>query len=362
MSLVKLMRRLPFLLVALLVIAPACSFFGTAPAATVDGTEITVRSIDDEMKTIRANDEYRTVLEQSYGSPTADTSDTAAKGTFNSAFVAQILALRIWYRKIEGDLTERGLKVTPDVLAQATNEIEQQFSSLGPEVFKKFPKEYRDRLIRQRALITLVDQEITTDIGIDEQAFYDANKDTFAEICLSHALVGLQGGRTAEEAKARAQELYDRIQSGETTFEEVATDESDDTASAAAAGDLGCGSQVSLQFDPVFEKAAFALTKGVVSEPVQTQFGSHLILVTKRTIPSYAKVADTVQQVMQQTHDNRVNDYLTSVICRGKVDVNPRYGTWGKESCDGLSPQLPQVKPPEGPIGATTTTTVFVGG
>jgi hypothetical protein len=46
------------------------------------------------------------------------------------------------------------------------------------------------------------------------------------------------------------------------------------------------------------------------------------------------------------------------VICDGDVSVNPRYGTWMSQACDGLAPQLPQVRPPAGPAGATTTTAV----
>lgn len=346
------MRRLPLPLLALLLIGSACSAFGTAPAATVDGFEISKKSIDDEMKTIRGNDAYRQVLEQSYGAPTLG---SAGKGSFDSAFVAQVLSLRVWYRAIEDDLDRRGVDITDDVLAQAQTAMEEQFQQLGSDVFASFPKLYRDRLVRQRALIATVDEEITSNIGTDERAFYNENKDEFAEICLSHALVGLQGGQTPDQAQAKAQELYDEIEAGEVTFVEVATNQSDDPGAAQGGGSLGCGSKLSLQFDPIFETAAFALKRGVVSEPVQTQFGSHLILVTERSIPSYSDVRDQVSSVMQSAHDERVNAYLVRVICAGKVDVNPRYGTWTSQTCAGLAPQLPQVRPPEGPQGTTTT-------
>ena len=352
------MRRSVVLLVALLLAISACSAFGAAPAATVDGSEISSKSVSDEMKTIRSNDAYRQVLEQSYGAPTLG---TAGKGTFDAAFVAQILSLRVWYQLIERDVDRRGLDLTNDIVSQAQSAMESQFQQLGPRVFTSFPKVYRDRLVRQRALIALVDQEITNDIGTDERAFYNANKDEFAEICLSHALVGLQDGKTPEQAQAKAQKLYDAIKAGDKTFKEVATNESDDTGAAQGGGSLGCGSKLSLQFDPVFETAAFALKRGVVSEPVQTQFGSHLILVTKRSIPAYDDVKDQVSSVMQAAHDERVNEYLVRVICAGKVDVNPRYGTWTSQTCAGLAPQLPQVRPPEGPKGTTTTTTVDLG-
>jgi hypothetical protein len=347
------MRRPLVFLVALVVLGTGCSTFGTAPAATVDGHDISASSITDEVKTIRDNSAYRRVLEQSYGAPTLG---TGGNGTFDAAFVAQVLSLRVWYAAIEEDVDGRGMKVTPDLLSQSQQALEAQFQQLGPKVFSSFPKEYRERLVRQRALISLVDDDITRKIGTDERAFYRANRDEFAEICVSHALVGVQNGTTPEAAQAKAQKLYDDIRSGKRTFTDVATSSSDDPGAAQQGGALGCGSKLSLQFDPTFETAAFALKTGVVSKPVQTQFGSHLILVTKRTIPSYDEVSSQVQTVMQQAHDERVNAYLTRVICGGHVSVNPRYGTWTSQVCDGLAPQLPQVKPPDGPKGATTTT------
>jgi parvulin-like peptidyl-prolyl isomerase len=276
-----------------------------------------------------------------------------------------VLSLRVWYQMIERDLAERGVTITDDVLSQARQEVEQQFASLDPDpgddenpVLESFPRSYLERLVHQRALVDMVDAEITDEIGDDPEAFYDENPDEFAEICLSHALVGVQNGRTPDEAQAEAQDLYDRIQAGE-DFEDIASTESDDAAAAADKGSLGCGSRFSLQFDPVFEEAAFALEKGEVSEPVQTQFGSHLILVTKRTVPDFDEVEDQVPNVMQAAHDTRINKYLVDVICGTDVDVNPRYGRWARESCEALVPQLPAVRPPEGPIGSTPSTALL---
>ena len=354
-------RSLP-LLVLLALVAPACSAFGEAPAATVGGTEITVASIDEEIETIRGNDAYRQALEQSYGAPT---DGSAGEGTFDAAFVAQVLSLRVWYQMLEEDLADRGVRVTDDALEQATEEVEQQFASLDDDpsddenpVLEAFPRAYFDRLVHQRALVNLIDREITEEIGDDPEAFFEDNPDDFVEICLSHALVGLQTGRTPEEAQAEAQDLYDRIQEGE-DFEDIATNESDDTVAASDGGSLGCGSRFSLQFDPVFEEAAFSLEPDEVSEPVQTQFGSHLILVTERTVPDYEDVEDQVENVMLSARDTRINDYLVEVICGTEVDVNPRYGSWTGETCEAAVPQLPSIRPPEGPIGSTPSTALL---
>jgi len=77
-------------------------------------------------------------------------------------------------------------------------------------------------------------------------------------------------------ARARALKLRDEIMKG-AKFEDVAKRESSDSASGRNGGDLGRGGRG--RFVPEFEKAAYALKVGEVSEPVLTPFGFHLIRV-----------------------------------------------------------------------------------
>ncbi|HEY7684204.1 MAG TPA: peptidyl-prolyl cis-trans isomerase [Gemmatimonadales bacterium] len=81
-------------------------------------------------------------------------------------------------------------------------------------------------------------------------------------------------------ARQRALDLRKEIQAG-APFEEVAKRESADSASAQRGGELGEFGKGAM--DPAFERAAFSLPIGVVSEPVLSAFGYHLIKVEKRT-------------------------------------------------------------------------------
>ena len=60
-------------------------------------------------------------------------------------------------------------------------------------------------------------------------------------------------------------------------FAEVAKEISDDPGSAPNGGDLGCFGKG--QMVPEFEKAAFSLQKGEISQPIKTDFGYHIIQV-----------------------------------------------------------------------------------
>src|SRR5439155_8468515 len=76
--------------------------------------------------------------------------------------------------------------------------------------------------------------------------------------------------------KAHALQVRDEIVKG-AKFEDVAKRESADTISGAQGGDLGKGGKN--RFVAEFEKAAYALKVGEVSQPVLTPFGYHLIRV-----------------------------------------------------------------------------------
>ena len=88
------------------------------------------------------------------------------------------------------------------------------------------------------------------------------------EVRASHILV-----ETIDEAL----KIKEEIEKGEKNFELAATEYSL-CPSGARGGDLGFFGRGAMV--KPFEDAAFSLEKGQISEPVKTQFGYHLILVT----------------------------------------------------------------------------------
>ena len=100
-------------------------------------------------------------------------------------------------------------------------------------------------------------------------------KEVQPQVHAYHILVATKDG---------AQQLYDQLTAGGTVdrqkFEELARAQSTDTSTAPNGGDLGWFPQ-GVMVEP-FEQAAFALQPGQISQPVQTKFGWHIILVTER--------------------------------------------------------------------------------
>ncbi|MBF0589867.1 MAG: peptidylprolyl isomerase [Magnetococcales bacterium] len=116
------------------------------------------------------------------------------------------------------------------------------------------------------------------------QAGHKSGSETTTKIRVKarHILLRLTPEATTEEVEAAHEKLADmreKISSGEETFAELAKKHSQD-GSAAKGGDLGWFSSGVMV--PPFEKAAFALEKGNMSDAVRSQFGLHLILVEDR--------------------------------------------------------------------------------
>jgi len=117
----------------------------------------------------------------------------------------------------------------------------------------------------------------------DLHAYYDAHKAEFDRP--SHAVLSVLyiprvvSAADSAAVRTKIQALRAEIAGG-AKFEDVAKRESADSASAVQGGDLGKITHG--QLVPEFDKAAFALKPGELSQPVLSQFGYHLIRVDSR--------------------------------------------------------------------------------
>jgi parvulin-like peptidyl-prolyl isomerase len=121
------------------------------------------------------------------------------------------------------------------------------------------------------------------------------------------------------EALAKAQSIRTRIQGGE-AFDKVAASESDDTGSGSAGGDLGNFKHGQMVAD--FEKAAFALNVGELSQPVKTPFGYHIIKVESKQTASFDDVKAALQQ---QLKPQRAQQAVDELVKNAKVVLDPSF-------------------------------------
>ncbi len=135
--------------------------------------------------------------------------------------------------------------------------------------------------------------------------YYDKNPDEFKigfGISVKHILV---------ETKKEAEDILIRIQKGE-SFSNLAKELSKDPGSAKSGGDLGfIGPGMML---PEFEKVAFNLKIGVISNPVKTQFGYHIIQVMEKKEGKLRDFEEVKEEVKKRLAMNKQRNLFTSLI------------------------------------------------
>jgi peptidyl-prolyl cis-trans isomerase C len=153
------------------------------------------------------------------------------------------------------------------------------------------------------------------------------------ELHARHILVA-----TEDEAK----EVAERLKKGE-DFATLAKEKSKDAN--AEGGDLGFFTRG--QMLKPFEDAAFALEVGQISEPVQTQFGWHLIKVEEKRdqpLPTFDQVkAAIIAQLVQQ----KAQQVVTGLRDSAKIEViDPALKkAMDEAAASGEEPPLPEDAP-----------------
>lgn len=155
---------------------------------------------------------------------------------------------------------------------------------------------------------------------------YNDNKDKFdvpEQIRASHILIIPEAGGDPNEAKAKARTkiegLFKQIKEG-ADLAELAKAHSD-CPSAPRGGDLNFFPRG--KTTPAFEKAAFELQVGQISDIVETDYGFHIIKVTDRKEPatlSFAEAKDKVMELLTEEKQNAFADaYLKKLKAEAKI-------------------------------------------
>jgi len=195
------------------------------------------------------------------------------------------------------------------------------------EMNEKELREYtrRDLLITQFVETTFVAKTVVSEADI--RSFYDNNQDKFKQdeaVKASHILIGVDDNATVDEKK-KAREKADKLKKelvGGADFAALAKGNST-CPSAPQGGDLGFFGKG--QMVPSFEKAAFALKPGEVSDVVETQFGYHIIkLVEKKpaTTTEFKEVKAKIEDYLKgQKVNEAIQKFIEDVKKTAKIEI-----------------------------------------
>ena len=175
--------------------------------------------------------------------------------------------------------------------------------TLDSEDYKRQVEDASARILQTVYLSGQIEERMTEERLVKAYAIFVAENAPTEQIRASHILV---------EDKESAQAIAEELRNGG-NFAEVARRESTGP-SANAGGDLGYFEKG--QMVPTFAEAAFALEVDEVSDPVQTQFGWHVIKLADRRQTPTPSLEEVREELIQQ---------LTGVIM-GEVLSEAREG------------------------------------
>ncbi len=307
------MKKLSSLLVLCVLVLGACGG-GNEVAATVDGTDVTVGEVE---AFFNKKDDAAITKEE-----------FAQLLSFN-------IILDIFSRNAESDF---GITFTDEEIDTEANDIISSQLTQGQtredflttnEVTEQLLLRVAHQTLIQRAILEQMQGEVTEPTQEEIDAFF---QEASLMVCASHILVATE---------AEAQDVEDRLAAGE-DFADIATEVSID-GSADSGGDLGCADPSG--YVPEFAAAIQSAEVGVPTDPVETEFGFHVILLREDELPTndqaIASLKDQAAQLAAQT-------WFLDTAGAADVEVNEKFGTWQSEP-------TPEVVPPADATTSTTT-------
>src|SRR4051794_15608849 len=318
-------RALLFAFTFLALLAAGCggtttASLGSDDVAVVGGQQITKAQFQQLMA--RAKKSYDT---QKRAFPKAGSTEyEQLKG--------QAITFLVQQAEVEEQAKDLGVDVSDSRVDKEIARYKKQFYGGSDARYEKAVKQQgltdeqaRDA-IRQQLVSQAVFKKITGDVKVsdsDIKDYYNTHKSQYVQPQtrdVRHILV---------PKKALADSLYAQLKSG-ANFAKLAKQYSKDPGSAANGGKLTVSKG---QTVPEFDKTAFSLKTGQISQPVHTQYGYHIIqalsAVKSASTTSIAKVRASIRQQLEQ---QRKNDEITKWLqdnkksyCNGKIKYQVGY-------------------------------------
>ncbi len=278
--------------------------------------------------------EYQDMLQRANLTP-ATFEDSVAKEITIGKLQALITgSATVSNKEIRQEFEKQNKKVKFEYAVLAQEEIKKGLHPTTEELkafYESHQRTYANSIPEKRKVKYAVIDTSKIENGVqitqqELQAYYDQHRDQYRvpeQVKVSHILIktplpgpdGKVDEKGVAEAQARAEDLLKQLKAG-ANFEDLAKKYSEDPGSAKEGGSLGWigrGRTV-----PEFEKAAFSLPIGKISDLVKSSYGFHIIRVDAKQ-EAHMKTLDEVrgdiepilkQQKAQQTAQNDADNLL----------------------------------------------------
>jgi len=241
----------------------------------------------------------------------------------NPRRVYELLQRMLVQKSLAAQARNAGLDKRPDVKARLDLEVEKFLSAVEIEaVDAAAVAEFNANIARYEARA----RELYL---VDKSAFT-----TPAQVSATHILFDPRK-RGAEAARTLAIETRAKIAAG-ADMGKLAREISDDPSSSQNAGTLGWFSQKDM--DPSFATAAFALANvGDVSEPVQSQFGWHVIRLDGKRAGVVKPYEEARDQIMTELRKRAIEEKREAAVSAIRKDPK---ASINRDAVDALTPKV----------------------
>jgi parvulin-like peptidyl-prolyl isomerase len=227
------------------------------------------------------------------------------------AFLPQFLEQRAGELVLLEEARRRGVSVDEEAVEAVIDGLRERFPDEGAFDEVLASAGFRDvdhlrSLVRESERIEALVGEFESEVELTElevRVAYEALKPQLMrpeQVCARHILVDseVSAGVLARSARAGAD------------FASMAQTASTDRGSAERGGDLGCFGRGSMVAP--FEEAAFNAELGVATDPVESQFGFHVLLVYDKVPAQVAALEEVREPLEQQLRGERVQSTIAA--------------------------------------------------
>ena len=154
---------------------------------------------------------------------------------------------------------------------------------------------------------------------LETKKYYESRPDLFTSeetVTASHLLKKASTEDEFSKAKDAILLIRKKLEKG-ADFTKMVREESDDAANDGNLGEFGRGRMV-----PEFEKVAFSMESGELSDPVRTQFGWHLIQVKERNKGKLTPYDAIKEKVTEFLNERRKDATFDAFLDRLKAEAN----------------------------------------
>jgi peptidyl-prolyl cis-trans isomerase D len=207
--------------------------------------------------------------------------------------------------EVDEEFRRRNEKVKLAVVSFPADKFREGLDATDAELSAYYDAHKNELKIPEKRKVkyALVDmQAIRNKIAIspdDIKRYYEDNEQQYStpeQVRASHILLKTEGKDDAA-VKKQAEDLLAKAKSG-ADFAKLATQYSEDEASKVKGGDLDFFPKG--QMVPEFDKAAFALKVGEISDLVKSQYGYHIIKVTEKKTAAKKSLDEVRAQIEDQ--------------------------------------------------------------